>query len=85
MKEIDCTVVAAGMVVRIAFDDMKGAAIHIREMLKGNRVTMECSIEEAGAILALLIAGDEQPYSSVLYPIAERVCAKLPLDLRPIP
>ena len=45
--------------VRIEFDDMSGATLIVRDTVSGSHGSIEITVQQAGAIMHLLVAGDE--------------------------
>lgn len=81
---INITGNAEDMIIHVHVSDAEHAVIATRDMLTGKCWEKECSTKEAGAILALMVAGDEVSYANELYSIAEKVLEGVENSLRPI-
>ena len=59
MKSIEITAIVADQIIRVEFNDMSSATIYVRDMMTGQTGSVECTVKQAGAIMNLIIAGDE--------------------------
>lgn len=87
IEPIEMLIQAEDQVIRLQCEDANKAQITVRDTMSGEQKTFDVTTGEAGAIMALLIGGDQYDAETgkLLYDLAEPVFKGIPNNLRPIP